>query len=90
MSRDSVFEPLFPSLRYPDDLVQNFLRLGALGTSVSKAGLHEGASLRLYVQVKLKRTSKAILVSSIRMTFVSQPGDFLPYNSRLPTAYFQG
>lgn len=65
MSQDTVFEPLFLSLRYPDDLVQNFLRLGALGTRVSKAGLHEGACLQLHVQVKLKRKPKAKLKAQV-------------------------
>lgn len=61
MSQYGLFEPPFPSLRYPDDSVKNFHRLVALGTRVSKAGPPEGVCLPLYVQVKLKETANAKL-----------------------------
>lgn len=83
MSQDHLSEPPVLLLRYPDDSVQDFLRLVALGTRVLKAGLPEGVCLRLYVQVKLEGTPNTklkahFMVSSKTMaSFVSQPGEVL-------------
>lgn len=72
MSQDNLSWPPFLSLMYPDDSIQNFLRLVALGTRFLKAGLPEGVCRRLYVQVKLKGTPNTklkahFMVSSLTM-----------------------
>lgn len=72
MSQDNLSWPPFLSLRHPDDSVQNFLQLVALGTRFLKVGLPEGVYRQLYVLVKLKGTPNTklkahFMVSSITM-----------------------
>lgn len=90
MSQDDLSWHPFLSLRYPDDSVQNFLRLVALGTRFLKAGLPEGVYRRLYVQVKLKGTPNTKLKAHFIVYTITMASFFVNVCFITDTAYFQG